>query len=1147
MHIGCFLDDNQLNRLFPFYILLDANLNIKSYGKSIKKIIDITIEKPFDDYFIIHTPEIKKLDLEHLSGKRCQLIVKETIESVSPLIIICELEYLSVTNELLLIGTPKIHADNNTKNDNEPKQETDYSTIISNKSKYETPENTAKGTAFRYDTISGVALTDANGSIEWVSKDFESSMGVKLADIIGMRPRNVIYGKGSTHISSSYVDEMVAKKKIFSFDNIGYNKRGESFWFRTTVQPILDAENNIKGRYYYFEDITPIKDKEYALKEVQDLWKFAVESTGDGIWSFDINKNKVTISDSLRDQIGLKRNEDLNENIIAQVLDPKDRNILRETISNLSTKEPTFSHEIKIRSANGKIKFYKARGKAYKWDEDKLSLLIGTLTDIDTEKRKDLKIKELAARTSTIISSLNYGILLENENREVVLANTKFCKLFDLPITPEQLIGMDCSGMADASKNAFKNPNEFLQRIDSLLEKQTEAIGDVLYMTDGRILERDYIPIFIEGKYQGHLWKYEDVTYQKKLEIGIKSSEARLISLIENLNLGILFEDQNREIIYTNKALYRFVDNNIATFSLVGNNSCTAIHKIKHIFKHPEEEVSIIDNAVSKNEIIKTRHIELADGKILKQQLIPVIVDDESKALLWVYEDITDQITTEQKLKAQKEYYHEILNSVPADIVIFSLDHKYQFINKNAVRNDEIRHWLIGKSDYDYCIRKNIDFLIADQRKEMFNKATSEKKPVSIIDEYLKPDKSVGYTLRIMYPKMDENGQLKYLIGYGNDITEQVLNERKAELNEKRVLNLLEFVKDGIFTCSKNGNLNYTNKSFWNIFIEAFPAINTLKPTNLFDLISKKEINKIKTCFDNLGNNSLMESCIIEAGIGHTIYLDFSVTQRLELETGDYICRITNITELIRKEENLKRMIEKEKELNASKSQFIRITSHELRTPLAVIQSNTEILELLLDESTDKSKILKAKPEKMINRILKEVKLMTETLNELMMISRIEAGKIEFLPETFNLIPFIESIISDLYLPYSDGRNARIICKNDNVMIYGDIKLLRHAIENLLNNAFKYSMGSNPPEVIVDYDEKDIVISIIDFGIGIPETDQKKLFHSFFRASNVKNIQGSGLGLMVVDYCIKKHNGKVHFNSKQGIGTTFTLTIPKKS
>ena len=181
-------------------------------------------------------------------------------------------------------------------------------------------------------------------------------------------------------------------------------------------------------------------------------------------------------------------------------------------------------------------------------------------------------------------------------------------------------------------------------------------------------------------------------------------------------------------------------------------------------------------------------------------------------------------------------------------------------------------------------------------------------------------------------------------------------------------------------------------------------------------------------------------------------------------------------------------------------------------------------------------------PEVMTARIVKEVKVMTEILNELMMISKIEKGDIEFHAGDTDLHSFVNEISLDLYSPYTDGRSLQIEIDKSIANVYIDRKLMRHALVNIITNAFKYSAGKQSPILRIKKSKESIIFEIEDHGIGIE--DQKKLFTSFFRASNVGAIQGTGLGLMVLEYAVKKHKGEINIKSELDKGSIVSIKIP---
>ncbi len=153
---------------------------------------------------------------------------------------------------------------------------------------------------------------------------------------------------------------------------------------------------------------------------------------------------------------------------------------------------------------------------------------------------------------SVLINNIRSGIVFENEQQKILLANAAFCDMFGIKETPGSLLGMDYGGGADQNKHLFENPDFYAYRIRQVLHQRAITHGDTLYMKDGRILERDYIPIIDKGQYRGHLWMYNDVTAKKNQERMIKIQVEKYRNIIANMNLGLMEVDNNDYIVSVN-------------------------------------------------------------------------------------------------------------------------------------------------------------------------------------------------------------------------------------------------------------------------------------------------------------------------------------------------------------------------------------------------------------------------------------------------------------------------------------------------------------------------------------------------------------------------------------------------------------------
>lgn len=246
----------------------------------------------------------------------------------------------------------------------------------------------------------------------------------------------------------------------------------------------------------------------------------------------------------------------------------------------------------------------------------------------------------------------------------------------------------------------------------------------------------------------------------------------------------------------------------------------------------------------------------------------------------------------------------------------------------------------------------------------------------------------------------------------------------------------------------------------------------------------------------------------------------------------------TTETALRLSETDLKKALEKEKELNELKSRFVSMASHEFRTPLSSILSSVEIIELYKKEEQQ------AKRVKHIQRIKSAVNNLTGILNDLLSLSRLEEGKITPQVSEFQLNDFCEEVLDDMKGLLKANQIIKQEKLEQNITVIMDRNILKNILFNLISNAIKYSDEGTSIYTKRSIENKQLKIEIRDEGIGIPLEDQKHLFTRFFRANNVENIKGTGLGLNIVKRYLDLIGGTISFESEEGKGSIFTVSIP---
>ena len=169
---------------------------------------------------------------------------------------------------------------------------------------------------------------------------------------------------------------------------------------------------------------------------------------------------------------------------------------------------------------------------------------------------------------------------------------------------------------------------------------------------------------------------------------------------------------------------------------------------------------------------------------------------------------------------------------------------------------------------------------------------------------------------------------------------------------------------------------------------------------------------------------------------------------------------------------------------------------------------------------------------------------MTEMLNDVLVIAKGEAGRLDFRPDAFDLVEYCRYLVEEAQLNVNNQHAIAYVRQYKSMPCCMDEKLLEHILSNLLSNAIKYSPTGSTVKFTLTCQQGRAIFEIQDQGIGIPPEDLPRLFESFYRATNVGNIQGTGLGLAIVKKCVDIHNGEITVTSKVGVGTTFTVTLP---
>jgi PAS domain S-box-containing protein len=245
-----------------------------------------------------------------------------------------------------------------------------------------------------------------------------------------------------------------------------------------------------------------------------------------------------------------------------------------------------------------------------------------------------------------------------------------------------------------------------------------------------------------------------------------------------------------------------------------------------------------------------------------------------------------------------------------------------------------------------------------------------------------------------------------------------------------------------------------------------------------------------------------------------------------------------DITHRKRAEAELLRAVAREKELGQLKSNFVSMVSHEFRTPLGIIQSSAEILSDYHDRLSEEER-----KEQLVS-IVKNTRRMAGMMEEVLVLSRLDAHKMDFRPGSLDLDAFCRRVVGEIRSATENRCAIDLSVVPTSQPAWADERLLGHVFTNLLSNAVKYSEAGSRVHFTVGREGTEAVCVVRDDGIGIPESDQQWLFTSFQRGRNVGDRPGTGLGLVLVKRCLELHGGTIQIRSRVGHGTEATVRLP---
>jgi PAS domain S-box-containing protein len=942
-----------------------------------------------------------------------------------------------------------------------------------------------------------------------------------------------------------------------------------------------DSNGNLNRMVGFVANITERKRTEEALREreSEERWQLALRGNNDSIWDLNLKTNQCFHSPRWREMLGYEEHEASNDwDDWETRIHPDDLGrVMKIRQEHLQRKTPHYIAEYRIRCKDGSYKWILSRAQAM-WDEAGNPVrIVGSHTDITERKRTEEALRESEERWQLALRGNNDGIwdLDIKNNRVFYSARWK------------EMLGYEDDEIPNASDQWTKrvHPDDigWVTQLcqDHVQGKTPYFIAEYrMRCKDGSykwILDRGHALRDEAGNLVRIIGSHTDITERKQAEEALRESETQYRTLVANIP-GVVYRcahTQEWQGMFISDGIEDLCGYPASDFAPGGTRNFASI-----IYPEDVEKVDqVVEAAITERQpftldyrIVHTDGslrwvydkgegifgeqgellwldgviFDISDRKQAEETLQQVLLELEkrveertaelTKANDQLRSQIAERRRTEAALRQSEKQFRQVFEESPIGMALCSPERGFISVNRAYIEMlGYTESELSSLSFRDITHPEDLELEIPYLERAI----KGETDGYQLEKRYLKKNQEILWVNLTCVLLRDEAGEMLYCLGMVEDITERKQAEEALQQSEARYRAIVEDQTELICRFKPDGTLTFVNDAYCRYFSkECFELIG-----HSFLLVIPEEDREFLTQSFSLSDEQPIityeHRVILPSGeIRWQQWTDRAVMFDEQGKVIEFQGVGRDITELKQAEAEIRKALEKERELSELRSGFVSLVSHEFRTPLTTIQSSAELLERYGNRFSDEKKQIH------LTRILSAVKRMTQLLEDILTIGKAEAGKLQFEPSPMDLVAFCREIVESMQISARPHYTINFVTQGDGSDAQMDEKLLGHILTNLLSNGIKYSPRGDTVQFDLICRDSWAIFRIQDSGIGIPQEDLEKLFESFQRASNVGTIPGTGLGLAIVQKCVNLHGGKITVESEVGEGTTFTVTLP---
>jgi len=957
--------------------------------------------------------------------------------------------------------------------------------------------------------------------------------------------------------SQVYVDDIKRKEfrqiieleEIINGFEVEWFKKDKSIIYVRLNGRAVKSNNKIEYFECTLEDITERMKAEIAQQKSELLLETTQSLSKVGGWEFDIMANSLTWTlETYRihdlDPSDKISNLDKFTKIIGPLHSPQDFPKVKKAVTECITKGTPFDLEIQLTTLKGRKLWVRSTGEPVR-ENNKIVKVIGNIMDITSQKSAEEKLRDSERRFKSLYENATIGIFRTTPKGNILLANPAFANLLGYD-TEEELkainVERDRVYFNKTRRKEFKFEIESNEVVTGFEAKWYKKDGSIIYvLINGRAFRDSKGNVIY---YDGTI---ENITERKEAEEKLKNSELKYRTVADWTYDWEYWLASNNEVNYMSPSVEAITGFKVNEF-ITNPSLIDEIVLEEDRAKVRQEKENFEENNSGSEPFTTEFRILTKDSQIRWISHLERKIFGSTGEYLGIRASNRD-ITDGKKSLELITRLSTVIEQSPLTIIITDSEGIIEYINPTGINiSGYTSEEIIGKTPRVFNSGKT--------KKQTYDKLwTTIKSGNTWTGELLNRKKNGEFIWEnvLISPIYDTLGNLSNFVSVREDVTEkkknekelakyrdhleELVEERTAELkqSEEKYRILAENSEDVVIRYDKNLTIIYINQ-----VIERYFDINyeEIIGKNIFDTKLPLEVNNLLSeTLQNVfrtGNQSRIEFKV------NNNWVDYIAVPELNLEGEVYsiVASARDITKIKESERKINEALQKEKELNEFKSKFIATASHQFRTPLASILSSSQMIKRY-SKKWDENKI-----NKHHSRINDSITNLTQLMDDLLTIGKIEQGRYDIRYEEINLANLINKLINEVESKDQEETRIKFINTSNHKLLKTDKKIFSEIVNNLLTNALKYSPSNQFVFAKLSDTKHQIKISIKDHGIGISKDDQKYIFNSFFRGKNGLDVQGTGLGLSIVKRGIDLLQGNIEIKSDLDKGTEIIIKLP---